>query len=90
MTRRSRKKKSDLKKARVGLMGILNLFVLIVFCFAVWHGVQHGFTATTIICGVVIVVVQFVAGSIGGPVVREWIEKRKQAKLQNLKNSPHF
>ena len=87
MSSRARKNKRRMMKVRFWLMGILLIFALGIFCFAIVHGTQYGFTSITIFCGLAVVGLQLGAGSIGGPALKEWIEKRKQAKL--IKKKPH-
>ncbi len=77
MTNSKKRQKQRIMKIRFWIMGILLLFTLSIFCFAIWAGTQYGFTSNTIIYGIILAFMLFVSGFVGGPAVKELIEKNK-------------
>ena len=69
MTNRARKKKKREMKIRGWLFVILLVSALSVFCYAIWHLTQYGFTSTMVICGCLIIPLMAIAGVVGGPVL---------------------
>ena len=69
-------------KVRFWMMGIILLFALSIFCFAIWDGTQHGFTSNTTIYGLILAFTLFWAGVFGGPALKERLKNRR------IKTSP--
>ena len=90
MSSSKRKTERIIMKIRFWMMAILLLFSLSVFCFAIWHGVNNGYTSTTTIYGLIVVAMWFLAGFIGGPVLMKWIEWRKNTSAKALKRHNHI
>jgi len=78
-------------KIRIWMMAIILLFALSIFCYSIWYGIQYGFTSNTIIYGLILTVLLFLSGFVGGPALKERLEKfRKKTSSKVIKRHNHI